>query len=100
VEKEGIERLDLGSRESERSRWAIEPRAGRNAVEASRRGGLVRVGDGMQSRHSVEPASYEADLSCVLKWAVLYRDLVVLVFIVKCGYPYIIGTDSSPRAFR
>jgi hypothetical protein len=95
VEAEGIELLDLGSRESERSRGAIEPRAGRSVVEASRRGGLVRVGDGMRSRHSVEPASYEADLSRVSKWAVLCRGLVVLVFIiVKCGYPYGIGTDK------
>jgi hypothetical protein len=32
--------------------------------------------------------------------AELGRGLVVLIFIiVKCGYPYTIGTDSSPRAF-
>jgi hypothetical protein len=45
----------------------------RDAVEVSRRGGLVRVGDGMRSRHPVEPVSYGADLSCVLKWAVFCR---------------------------
>jgi hypothetical protein len=94
VEAEGIECLDSGSRESERSRRAVEPRAGRSAVEASRRGGLVRVGGEMRSRHSVEPASYELDLSRVLEWVVLCRGLVVLVFIiVECGYPYSIGTD-------
>jgi hypothetical protein len=55
----------------------------------------------MWSRHSVEPASYESDLSRFLKWVALCRDLVVLVFIiVERWYPYAIGTDSSPRAFR
>jgi hypothetical protein len=70
----------------------------RDAVEVSRRGGLVRVGDGMRSRHPVEPVSYEADLSCVLKWAVLYRDLVAFIFIIdECGYPYTISTDTCVR---
>jgi hypothetical protein len=82
-ETEGVERLDPGSRESERSRGAIEPRAGRSAVEASRRGGLVRVGDRTRSRHSVEPASYEAVLSHVFKWAVFRRGLAVLTFILR-----------------
>jgi hypothetical protein len=48
----------------------------------------------MRSRHSVEPVSYEADLTRVLKWAVFCHGLVVLILIiVKCGYPYTIGTD-------
>jgi hypothetical protein len=72
-----------GSRGSERSRGAIEPRAGRSAVEASRRGGLVRVGDRTRSKHSVEPASYEADLSHAFKWAVFRRGLAVLTFILR-----------------
>jgi hypothetical protein len=51
----------------------------------------------MRSRHSVEPASYGADLTRVLKRAVFCRVLVILVFvIVECGYPYTIGTNSSP----
>jgi hypothetical protein len=48
----------------------------------------------MRSRHSVEQASYGADLTRVLKWVEFYRGLVVLIFvIVECGYPYTIGTD-------
>jgi hypothetical protein len=71
-------------------------RAGRGAVEASRRGGLARVGDGMRSRHSVEPASRETDLSCGLRWVASCRDLVAFVFIiVECGYPYTTGTDDD-----
>jgi hypothetical protein len=53
--------LGCASRRFPDSRGALssEPRVSRNAVEASRRGCLVRVGT--QSRHPVERASYESE---------------------------------------
>jgi hypothetical protein len=71
---------ERASCESERGRGALsnEPRTGRDAVEASRRGCLVRVGVGTRLRRPVEPASYES----VRGRGVLS---VVFGFVVFCG---------------
>jgi hypothetical protein len=89
---------ERASCESERGRGALSygPRTSRDAVEASRRGCLVRVGVGTRSRCPVEPASCESErgrgvLSAVFGFVV---DSVSFFFIVGCGYPYYVGTDT------
>jgi hypothetical protein len=66
----------------------------------SRRGCLVRVGVGTWSRRPVELASYETDPvrgrgALSLLWLV-----VSFFFIVGCGYPYTIGTDTKKKPSR
>jgi hypothetical protein len=75
--------------------------------------GTLLYGAGRGQGALVEGASYESEpergrgtpSSCPRTrqtWctAEYGRSLVVLIFIiVKCGCPYTIGTDSSPRAF-
>jgi hypothetical protein len=87
----------------------------RNAVEVLYRTGLVRAG--MRSRRPVEGASYESEsergrgvppsrprasryaveVHCLLSLALLCLRTSVNVsffFIVDCGYPYSVGTDT------
>jgi hypothetical protein len=52
----------------------------------------------MRSRHPVEPASYEADLTRVLKWAVFCHGLVVLVLLsLNVGTPILLVPTVAPE---
>jgi hypothetical protein len=64
-----------------------------------RRGGLARVRDGMRSRHSVEPASYETDLTRDLKWAAFCRGFSYFSFLLSMdmGTPILLVPTVAPE---